>query len=333
MQYKHGGDILSFAKEIRCSVDEVIDFSSNINFVKPNVRFDNIDLEPYPNYTTLYQKVAKFYNINQNNIEFFNGASSAIYEFFRFINNQYVTIYSPAYLEYKKIATLLDKKIDTINRFTNIDRGVKNNALVVFVNPSTPDGTYYDIEPFLKAWDSLGCDILVDESFLDFVPNGNSAIRYMEKYKKLYILKSFTKFFGSAGIRIGAIISNQNNIANLSKIQPPWKISALDQAYLIQALQDKDFLHISKGLNITNLAKLEQILKKSNLFEYIYNSNANFILAKLKNIDAFQLQNKLSNGKILIRNCFNFDYLNKYYVRFSVNKIQDIQILEKFLCE
>ena len=331
-EFSHGGDIVSFAKKINCKIEEVIDFSSNINFVKPNkIDFNQIEISSYPNYDELNSIIASYLGIKIDEFELFNGASSAIYEFFKFIKKDFITIYSPAYLEYKKISKILDKEIDLIDRFSQIDRGVKENSLVIFVNPSTPDGAYYEIEPFLKEWDKLNCTILIDESFLDFCKNCKSAIAFLDEFENLYILKSFTKFFSSAGIRIGAIISNQKNIKNLKKFQPPWKISALDSAYLINAIKDKEFINLTYGLNAKNYIELEKVLSQSNLFSKIYPSNANFILAKLKNITANKLQEKLKIKKILIRNCANFDFLDDSFVRFSVNKADDIKILTQIM--
>ncbi len=60
-------------------------------------------------------------------------------------------------------------------------------------------------------------------------------------------------------------------------------------------------------------------MEKLRLFiEQIYKSQANFILIKLKNMKAKKFQNKLKEYKILIRNCSNFDYLNKYHIRIAV---------------
>ena len=328
-EFSHGGDIVSFAKKLNCSISEIIDFSSNINFVKPSkIDLNEIEISSYPNYDELYSAISNYLGIKTDEFELFNGASSAIYEFFKFIKNDYVTIYSPAYLEYKKISKILDKKIDLINRFSQIDRGVKENSLVIFVNPSTPDGSFYDIELFLNEWNKLNCTILIDESFLDFCKSCKSAISFLNEFENLYILKSFTKFFSSAGIRIGAIISNQKNIKNLKKIQPPWKISAFDSAYLINAIKDKEFIKLTYGLNAKNYIELEKVLKDSNLFSKIYSSSANFILAKLKDISANKLQEKLNSKKILIRNCSNFDFLDDSYVRFSINKSEDNKILK-----
>ena len=211
--FEHGGQIEKFALELGCDVSEIIDLSSNINFVKPqiNVDFNTLDISSYPTYDKLYEKIASNYGVQSDEIELFNGGSSAIFTLFKHLNLESCTIYSPAYLEYKKASLNFGYKLNLINRFENIDVEIKKNSLVIFVNPSTPDGKYYDLEELMQTWIEKSCTILIDESFLDFCDKP-SAIKYLETYDKLYILKSMTKFYSSAGIRVGTIVSTKENI-------------------------------------------------------------------------------------------------------------------------
>ncbi|MAD41597.1 MAG: aminotransferase class I/II [Arcobacter sp.] len=332
--YEHGGQIENFAAELNCGVKDIIDLSSNINFIKPEIDldFNNIDISAYPIYDKLYEKIATNYKISSNQIELFNGGSSAIFSLFRHLNLKHCTIYSPAYLEYKKACVNFGYQLRTINRFENINLPVKEKSFVIFVNPSTPDGTYYDIDTLMNYWIEQNCTILIDESFLDFC-DGKSAIEYLKKYDKLYILKSMTKFYSSAGIRVGTVVSNEKNIDSLKRFEPMWKLSQFDSNYLQAALNDVNFKRISKAINIKNRIEVENILENSLLVESIYQSSANYVLAKLKNINAKQLQEKLKPYKILIRDCSNFDYLDEYYIRVAVKSRNSIQILKKALAE
>ncbi|MGE4463280.1 MAG: aminotransferase class I/II-fold pyridoxal phosphate-dependent enzyme, partial [Arcobacter sp.] len=192
--FEHGGQIEKFAFELGCNVDEIIDLSSNINFVKPqiNVDFNTLDISSYPTYDKLYEKISSNYGVENSKIELFNGGSSAIFTLFKHLVLQTCTIYSPAYLEYKKAVLNFGYELNLINRFENINQEVKENSFVIFVNPSTPDGRYYDLEELMKTWIEKSCTILIDESFLDFCDKP-SAIKYLKTYDKLYILKSMTK--------------------------------------------------------------------------------------------------------------------------------------------
>jgi len=328
MNFVHGGDIKAFASQIACSVDEVIDLSSNINFLKPEINFDfnSLDISAYPVYDTLYDSIGKLYNIESSQMELFNGGSSAIFSLFRFFNATTVNIYSPAYLEYKKAATTLNYNIELINRFTELHKEVHEASLVVFVNPSTPEGSFYAIEKLMDSWMSKNCTILIDESFLDFT-NHKSTIEYLEKYEKLYILKSMTKFYSSAGIRLGIIVSNSSNITKLKTQEPLWKISQFDSHYIQQALKDDNFAQVSKAVNITNKEYLVHLMKDFKYTQHIIDSCANFILVQLKEIDAPTFQELLKPYKIMVRDCSNFDFLDSSFIRIAVKSKKDLEVL------
>ena len=317
--FEHGGQIEKFALELGCNVSEIIDLSSNINFVKPqiNVDFNTLDISSYPTYDKLYEKIASNYGVQCDEIELFNGGSSAIFSLFKHLALDSCTIYSPAYLEYKKASLNFGYKLNLINRFENIDVEVKKNSLVIFVNPSTPDGKYYELEELMKKWMENSCTILIDESFLDFCDKP-SAIEYLKTYDKLYILKSMTKFYSSAGIRVGTIVSTKENIEKLKEFEPMWKLSQFDSIYLQNALEDRVFKGVSQKVNEKNRIELESILKGSSFVEEISTSSANYILVKLKEIKAKEFQERLKPYKIMVRDCSNFDYLDDRFVRVAV---------------
>lgn len=331
-KFQHGGDINSFAKKLNCNSKEIIDLSSNINFIKPKLKidFNKLQISSYPSYEKLYEIISKEYSVKASEIELFNGGSNAIFTLFKNLNLNECLIYSPAYLEYKKAAKLFSYKLTKINRLSKKKKPIKNDSLIIFVNPSTPDGKYYDLDKLIPSWIEKNCTIFIDESFLDFT-NKTSAIKYLKNYDKLYILKSMTKFYSSAGIRIGTIISSKENIKKLKRKEPMWKISTFDMNYIIEALKSKDFKEKSKKINTKNRKLLEKLLSKYSFIEKIFKSDANFLLVKLKNLDAISFQKKLEKEKIMVRDCSNFDFLNSSYVRIAVKNKDSILALKKAL--
>jgi threonine-phosphate decarboxylase len=110
-----------------------------------------------------------------------------------------------------------------------------------------------------------------------------------------------------------------------------WKLSQFDSNYLQAALDDKLFKNISKAINIKNKIELENILKNSTLVEEIFESSANYLLIKLKNLSAKEFQELLKPYKIMVRDCSNFDYLNEKFVRIAVKSSSANEILQKAL--
>jgi len=325
-EFEHGGDVKSFKKKY--GLKSVVDLSSNINFLKPKIKldFNNLDISSYPNYDSFYKQVANHFGVKKSQIELYNGGSSAIFSLFRLLEIKHCTIYSPAYLEYKRAANLLDVEVSLINRLEDVYKKPKKNSLVVFVNPSTPDGRYYDLKKLFKIWKKADATVLVDESFLEFCDK-KSSIEFLKEYKKLYILKSMTKFYSCAGVRVGVVISAKKNIKQLKKTEPLWKLSQFDISYLSQALKDKKFVKKTIKATKQNREFLVESLKKTDKFEKIYKSEANFILASLKNQTAKEFQESLAKRGIMVRDCSNFDFLDESFVRIAVKSRESINTL------
>jgi len=334
--FQHGGDIAAFAKNCGCSPDEVIDLSSNINFVKPHidVDFNAIDISPYPNYDVLYESIADHYGAATEQMELFNGGSAGIFALFMHIkgNNHKrlplrCTVYSPAYLEYKKAAERFGYELHLIDRFDTMEEEVPQGSLVVFINPSTPDGEFYNIQPLLEKWHSRKCTVLIDESFIEFTPH-TSATDCLKQYPNLFILKSLTKYWGAAGIRMGALFSSAKNITALRQTEALWKLSAFDAAYIQAALQDETFSKRSELANQESLTYLIDLLQKSPFVKHSYPSEANFVLIELQGMTADQLQERLIPYRVMVRNCENFDGLGRYHMRIAVKEIEKLQQLK-----
>ncbi len=336
--YQHGGDIAAFAKQCGCSPSEVIDLSSNINFVKPcvNVDFNTLDISPYPDYDRLYDAVASHYGVGAEAIELFNGGSAAIFSFFRHIKDGHrglplrCTIYTPAYLEYQKAAEVFGYALEAVNRFETLDAHIAPHSLVIFVNPATPDGKYYDIKALLAYWHAQNCTVLIDESFLEFTPY-DSATALLAHYPNLYILKSMTKFWGAAGIRIGTLLSQRHNIKALKRTEPLWKLSAFDCAYIQSALKDRGLKARSDDAHAKSRTYLLALLSYSSYVAQIYPGEANFVLVRLQHIDAHTLQEKLTPYRVMIRNCENFEGLDSTHIRIAIKSIEELSVLKEVL--
>ncbi len=329
---KHGGNIYQFAELIGCLPEQVLDFSANIN---PEQAVDlsclhDVQLTPYPDpdYSLLKQAIRQryFYPVNAD-IELFNGASAAIFALLRGLQPKDLVLYAPLYGEYAHIDGELGCRVHNINRFSRLMADIPEHSTVIFVNPSTPEGQLYDMQELLAAWQAAGCNIIIDESFLDFCV-ADSAAEYIANYDKLYIIKSLSKFYGCAGIRIGFIIAAAQAIKELKRYEPAWKLSSLDMIYMQQSLANTGFVEQTRLRTVYLRNLLHLALQSSGLFEQIYPEQANFLLVKLaNNSDGYHLQTLLEASRILIRVCDNFEALDNRYVRFAVKNAQAISQL------
>lgn len=327
-QNLHHKLLVDFANDLGCNIDDIIDLSSNTNFVKPNISFDFncLDTNSYEN---LLQKISTLYNINSNNFTIFNNKNLAISSLFDYFKKDYCTIYSPSNTIYKKISKMYNYEYDNINIFTQMNRAVKENSLIIFTNPNSINGRYYNIDTYLEAWDKLGCTVIIDETYLNFT-RYDSVIKYVNKYKNLYILKSFDKFYSYGNIKQTLLISNEVNITLLNEKIEPFNTDILGINFINKLLDDNIFNKTANAINIKNYYLLEQVLKNSSIVEKIYPSDVNFILVQL-NIEFSILQKHLKKYKILIKDCSHIDFLDKYHIRISVKTDSDILALKQAL--
>ena len=319
----HGGNIYRFAQHLGCLPEQVLDFSANINpeqAVDPDC-LQQVQLGPYadPDYGLLKQALKTRYPYPAGvDIEVFNGASAAIFALLRYLQPKDLVLYTPLYGEYAQIAGQLGCRLHEIDRFGSLMTTIPGNSTVIFVNPATPDGQLYDIQEFLTKWRAANCTIIVDESFLDFCVADSVAGR-ITQYDKLYVIKSLSKFYGCAGIRIGFILAAAQAIKEMKRLEPAWKLSSLDMAYMQRALENTAFIEQTRRLTASRRELLYQALQASGLFERIYPGQANFLLTKLAHDgDGYQLQARLASSRLLIRVCDNFAGLDKSHVRFAV---------------
>lgn len=321
---KHGGNIYQFAQRLGCLPEQVLDFSANIN---PQQAVDlanlqDVNLTPYgdPDYTALKHAFKQRYPYPDNaDCEVFNGASAAIFALLRFLQPQQLVLYSPLYGEYAHIGQQLGCQLHVINRFEDMmGKTVPAGSTVVFVNPATPDGQLYDVHALFAEWQAAHCTVIIDESFLDFCHSTSMAAQ-ISQYPQLYVIKSLSKFYGCAGIRIGFITAATAAIAALKQYEPAWKLSSLDIAYMQHALANTDFISQTRQQTAISRELLWLALHNCGLFEHIYPSAANFLLTRLAGDEnGYHLQKQLESARILIRVCNNFTGLNPRYVRFAV---------------
>ena len=157
----------------------------------------------------------------------------------------------------------------------------KKTSLVIISNPNSPTGTYIkikEIEQILKKAKKFKIKVLLDEAYFGF--SKKSAISLIKKYNNLIILRTFSKAYGLAGLRVGYAISNTTNIKQLNNTKPMYEINSLGILAATILLQDKKIK--TNYINETKLGKnyLLNFFNEKKI-EYL-DSDTNFILFKIK---------------------------------------------------
>jgi len=303
----------------------MLDFSNDINFLQANVNidFNNLNLSQKVQSEKLLYLLAKKYNIKPEQIETFNGYSSAIYSILKFLKLKRCFIYSPIHEEYKNACENLSYDLRVINRFENLFLPIKDESVVVFMNPSFLDGTYYDLDELVKYWILKEASIIIDETFLDFC-NKESALKYLESYNKVYILKAMNRYFGNKSLNISTIFSSLSNIKELKAYEPSNKLSVFDVKYLEESLLDTKFKSVTNAVMIKNRFAIEEVLNKCEYIEFLFQSSSNSLLIKPRNITSIELKQKFEEAGVGL--CIYEEYIYLY-----LNSQNQIQKLEEVL--
>ena len=331
----HGG-----RNPLKRSDPQILDFSSNINplgipiSVKKTLKknFDAIQNYPDLNSSELISSLKKYTHLDKSNLVVGNGAIEIIYNFcFAFLSKKKVLIPIPTFQEYETAAKLNNGKISyfkTFNLSEHVDSFISQipkNGCVFICNPNNPTGKLLSKKYLLKIIQraqKLSSFVFVDECFIELVPESNeSVISYVKKYNNLFVLRSLTKSFGFPGLRIGYAAASKQIVKILKKIKIPWSVNSLAEDAAKISLKNKSHLIKSKLVIKNELNYLKNKINKFDGFE-CHDSSTNFILIKTIH-DSTQLQKKLLQNKILIRDCKNFRGLDNHYFRIAVKSHRD----------
>ncbi|MDX1441816.1 MAG: threonine-phosphate decarboxylase CobD [Nitrosopumilaceae archaeon] len=326
---------------------EILDFSSNINPLGPPQKvnktikknLETLSIYPDPESKFLRKLLQKYTKTPISQIVVGNGATEIIYNFCNsFLSKKTsVLIPIPTFGEYEAASTLSGARMKffkTMDLNKNLEEFVlkiPRNGCIFICNPNNPTGKLLaknKMKIILDSAKKKNSFVFVDECFIELVPNYNeSIISLVKKYSNLFVLRSLTKSFGLAGIRIGYGIGSEKMIKILNKIKIPWNVSGLAQHAAIAALSNTNHLDKSKRIIQDELNYLKSKITRLDNFECI-DSTTNFILIKSK-IDSSILQKKLLKKKILIRDCSNFRGLDNSYIRVAVKTRKENQRLIK----
>ncbi len=179
--------------------------------------------------------------------------------------------------------------------------------LVFLCNPHNPTGTYISnkaLEDFLKKVPDKVL-VIIDEAYMEYVEAKDfpDALKYVHKGKSILVLRTFSKFYGLAGLRVGYGISHKDIISYMFRAKPPFNVNRLAQAGAKAALEDKEFQKKTYKNNLEGKKYLYAELDKLGL-EY-KKTESNFIFINLKK-SADELFMKMMKQRIIIRPLTSF---------------------------
>jgi len=199
--------------------------------------------------------------------------------------------------------------------------------LIILANPNSPTGTVTPKPVVLELVDA-GVPLLVDEAYYEFC--GETVAPLVSRYENLMVLRTFSKWGGLAGLRVGYGIFPPEIASYLIKIKLPYNVNVAALVAVQETLKDVDYLMDRVKAIITERERLFEELKKLNWLKP-FPSQANFIFCSVLNGKASELHQKLQKKGILVR---YFDQpLVQNSIRISVGKPEHTDALIRVLRE
>jgi len=334
MSRVHGGRLFE-EKEKQGSL--FLDFSASINpWGPPSVLHKNWSsmwrwVSTYPPLDIeLFQKwIAQISGFSGETILPCNGATQGIYLLGRILEGKKVTIIEPCFTEYSLAFRLGGKEIEHF--FYLGDEETEESLKLLFAtrpdilimgNPTNPLGNPYP-EGFLKAvWEYVlekGIFLVVDEVFQEFMNEETSFSGKIADYRRLFVVRSLTKYFSIPGLRGGFLLTHPSNVHSLKEHIEPWSVNAV-LASALKILSESD-LSVFRETTMKNLKKekeyLEERWKAFSDVVLLYPSRVNFYMFRVLDSKA-DLYSFFYQRGMLIRSLSDFWGLDRNFYRISL---------------
>ncbi|HHX76775.1 MAG TPA: aminotransferase class I/II-fold pyridoxal phosphate-dependent enzyme, partial [Firmicutes bacterium] len=240
-----------------------------------------------------------------------------------------IVMAEPSFSEYDFASRIMDAKVvkvplkDYTHDLKAMAGAVTPRTKIIFVcNPNNPTGTIVvreEVDAWLKA---LPENILVvfDEAYYEYVDNDRypRSLEYVRQGKNVVVLRTFSKIYGLAGLRVGYGIANREIVAALNRVRQPFNVNSLAQKAALAALDDREFLANSREVVNEGKKYLYRALEEMGLF-YVP-SEANFIFIDT-GLDCGEVFPRLLQKGVIVRTGDIFNHPT--FIRLTVGTMRD----------
>lgn len=304
--------------------DFFVKLASNENSFPPSEKvykamekaLHSVHLYPDPACRDLIQVAAQYYDVAPESILVGNGSNELIDLLIRLTceAGDKVLTSEGAFIAYKICAAVSRAdvieiplkegyKID-LEAFSAKLKSLEVLPKTVFIpNPNNPTGTFIpksEVDAFLQEWgDNKEMVIVFDEAYTEFVSSENfPETKDLLKYKNVLVLKTLSKVFGLAGLRLGFLLGRPDFLSYIHRIRNPFNVNSIAQAAAAAVLQDRDSLQKSVNRVVEGRQDFAKFLESKKI-KYAP-SQANFILFDSKR-DAVEINDEFLKEGLIVR--------------------------------
>ncbi len=347
--YFHGGNVWEISEKYNIPVDQLIDFSISTNPLgTPKTSIENIRQNlnliqhyPDPDHEWLLESLANSAGVEPDNVIVGNGSTELIYLFTEvFLESGYEALIPvPSFSEYKAAIERFGGNMVFLNcnssknfqlNVEEVKSTISKKTRIIFLcNPNSPTGVLYEkseLMRIIKFAAERNVLVFLDEDYIDFVDDSKrySMAEYVRDYDNLFVLRSLTKFFCLAGVRIGFGIGSPDLVKILKNVRMPWSVNSLAMFGAVEAVNDKDFINRSRFLLSNSKRQMREMFNTIPWLK-VYPSETNFLLVEITRGDltSTQLREGLAKRGLLIRDCKDFDGPNDRFFRVTVRRPEE----------
>ena len=291
-------------------------------------------LDVYPDWTAgaLREKIAAKYGFSLNQVICGAGETEIISWIVRAFSvpGERVLMFVPAFPIYHITAENEGRIPVYVGMGSTLDfqwddyiAAIKDDVRVLFLNnPHSPTGRLIPEERIRQVCEAAeGRLVVLDEAYIHFSKT-NGGMQLLHEYRNLVVLRTFSKAFGLAGLRVGFGIAAPEIIAPMMQLKPTWNMGQLQIAGAIAALDDDE--HVDKTVDaiIQMRAYVMEKLRKLNRFSVVGETRSNFFLLRIedKTLDSTKVfEELLKRGVIVKDGSVSFIDLGKRYLRIDVS--------------
>jgi len=327
-------------------VREKLDFSANLNPYPLPVRIKKIyvslweELLPYPDpfAESLRESLARNLGGKKENYLVSNGASELFFLLMWGFQPHRVVIPYPTYVEYERVAKIFRKKsflLPLSPKFTLLLSSLppaEGKEIFFLCHPNNPTGNFIIPRPNLpevkgRIWviDETYIELTFQEKEMTFLPQA------LER-KDLLVIRSFTKTYSLAGLRLGYLVGHEENISLLYSQVISWSVNHIAQKIGEEVLKEKEYVEDAKKRISREREFLFRELKKTRFYNP-YPSVTNFLLVKLPRNTGRKLISYLKERNIHVRWMADIRGLGEDFIRIGFKKRKENQILLTHLKE
>lgn len=325
----------------------ILDFSENCNPAgPPRAVLDmwpdlvtRLHTYPDPAGEPFLSKVAEYHGVPQASVFAGNGAAEILSLIAERYRGKRAIVVHPTFSEYE--ATLMAKGVEIERVIASEAEGfglpneavlsqIEGAAVVYICTPNNPTGIMpkrEDLVGIIRKAGEVGCEVVLDEAFIDFNDESRSFISELRDSPHVIIVRSMTKMYAIPGIRLGYVVAHPDVIVELKSAAPHWNVNGLAAAIGAVCLGEEAYREAAICSARTEREKMTAFLKKFDCI--VTESEANFLTFKPR--DAGKLYTDMLAKGIVLRHSENFRGMDGSWLRIGMKSSAEMEELRREL--